>query len=165
MPGTTDLIFAPMVEADLAAVVEIERQSFPKPWTTGLFLQELRLDFSRQTVGRTEPDGPIAGYACWWVVAGEVHILNVAVRPSGRGRGIGASLVSRILADGEAAGATVVGLEVRADNAAALALYSRCGFARVGERRDYYGPGVDAVLMDCQLPARTPKPQMSTDKH
>ena len=162
MPGTIELHFAPMVEADLAAVIEIERRSFPKPWTIGLFLQELRLDFARQTVGRTEPDGPVLCYACWWVVAGEVHILTVAVHPSLRGRGAGASLVGRIIADGEAAGASVIGLEVRADNAAALALYSACGFARVGERRDYYGPGIDAVLMDRRL--RGGKIQ-ATDEH
>lgn len=140
-----------MVESDLTAVLEIERQSFAKPWTTGLFLQELRLEFSHQVVGRRTGEGSIFGYACWWTVAGEVHVLNVAVRPSERGRGYGASLVGRILAEGTAAGATVAGLEVRADNHAALALYAACGFARVGERRDYYGPGRHAVLMDCPL--------------
>ena len=148
-----ELIFEPMRGADLAAVMEIERHSFATPWTTGLFLHEMAVEFSRQVVARRRRGGRIVGYACWWVVAGEVHVLTVAVHPRFRLRGVGRALVRHLLDDGAAAGATVAGLEVRADNRAAIALYAACGFAPVGERRDYYGAGEHAVLMDCSLPA------------
>ncbi len=147
----SDLIFEPMQAADVAAIMEIERQSFASPWSAGLFLHELGVEFSRQVVARRRASGPIVGYACWWEVAGEVHVLTVAVDPRKRRHGIGRALVRHILAAGAGAGATVAGLEVRADNAAALSLYAACGFARVGERRDYYGPGEHAVLMDCSI--------------
>lgn len=151
MPAAAEWVFEPMREADLAAVLEIERLASPSPWTPGLFLHELQLEFSRLVLVR-DRRGTVLGYACWWEVAQEVHVLNVAVHPSHRRRGLGRALVERMVAVGEAAGATIAGLEVRADNGSAIALYEGCGFARVGERRDYYGPGQHAVLMDCRLP-------------
>lgn len=154
-----ELIVEPMRAADLDAVMEIERCSFASPWTSGLFLHEMTVEFSRQVVARHRRGGPIVGYACWWVVAGEVHVLTVAVHPRRRMRGIGRALVRHLLDDGAAAGARVAGLEVRADNRAAIAMYTACGFAAVGERRDYYGAGLHAVLMDCALP-----PAVSNDR-
>ncbi len=144
----------PMVEADLAAVLEIERLASPSPWTQGIFLHELQLAFSRIVLARSGAAQSVLGFACWWEVASEIHILNVAVHPSQQRRGIGKALVRLILDDGMAAGATVAGLEVRAENRAGLALYERCGFARVGQRQDYYGSGQHAILMDCRLPQR-----------
>ena len=147
------LVFEPMSEADLAGILELERLASPSPWPAGLFLHELQLEFSRLMLARESSGGTILGYACWWEVAEEVHILNVTVHPSHRRRGIGKALVSHLVSAGAAAGATVAGLEVRADNGAARALYEVCGFTCVGERRDYYGPGQHAVLMDCRLAA------------
>lgn len=153
---TAQWVFEPMREADLAAVLEIERLASPSPWTPGLFLHELQLEFSRIILAREGDGGAVLGFACWWEVAEEIHILNVAVHPSQRRRGIGRALVRRMLAVGTAAGATLAGLEVRADNGPGIALYEGCGFARVGERRDYYGPGQNALLMDCRLPIERP---------
>lgn len=150
------LIIAPMVETDLDRVLEIERLSFPKPWTTTSFHEEIRLDFASQVVARVRTNGPVLGYGCWWVVAGEVQIMNVAIHPSSRGEGVATGIVGHILAAGAAGGASIVGLEVDAENQAAIALYEGCGFSRVGERRDYYGAGKHAVLMDCRLPGGEP---------
>ncbi len=153
MPATpallyAPLIYAPMVETDLDRVLEIERLSFPKPWTATSFHEELRLDFASQVVARARIEGPVLGLGCWWGVAGEVQIMNVAVHPSSRGERVATGIVRHILAVAVAAGASVVGLEVDAENEAAMALYEGCGFSRVGERRDYYGAGKHAVLMD-----------------
>ena len=94
----------------------------------------------------TAPDTPpIAGLVVAWVVADvEVQILEVAVHPTLRRRGLGARLVRAALDLAPAADAT---LEVRASNDAALRLYESCGFARVGARAGYYADGEDAVLM------------------
>ena len=144
------LAFAPMVAADLPQVMEIERLSFTSdPWTPGLFLHELKLDFSRLHLARTTDAAKrVVGYACWWLVGDEVHILNLAVHPSARGTGAGRALVQRIIDDALAHAAVSVSLEVRPENAAALGLYRAMGFAQIGLRKNYYGHGEDAVIME-----------------
>lgn len=148
------LVFEPMAAADLPQVMEIERLAFPADaWTPGLFLHELKLDFSRVDLLRSgDAARHLLGYACWWTIGDEVHILNLAVRPDGRRRGAGRALVQRILDDAAARGAVSVSLEVRPENAAALALYGGMGFARIGLRRNYYARGEDAVIMERRLP-------------
>ena len=144
------LEFAPMVAADLPQVMEVERLSFASdPWTPGLFLHELKLDFSRLHLARTaDAARRLVGYACWWLVGDEVHILNLAVHPEARGTGAGRALVQRILDDAIGHGATSVSLEVRPENAAALGLYRAMGFDQIGLRKNYYGRGEDAVIME-----------------
>lgn len=144
------LEFAPMVAADLPQVMEIERLSFAAdPWTPGLFLHELKLDFSRLHLARTaDAKHRLVGYACWWLVGDEVHILNLAVHPDARGRGAGRALVQHIVDDAVAHHATSVSLEVRPENANALALYRAMGFTQIGLRKHYYGRGEDAVIME-----------------
>lgn len=140
--------FEPMTAADLDAVVEIERRSFPAPWSPGLFLHELRIPFSRLTLARLDDGaGRVVGYVCRWLIGDEVHILNLAVDPDHRRRGIGRALLAHVLDEAAAAGARVATLEVRRGNEAAASLYRRHGFTETGVRRNYYGEGADAVVM------------------
>jgi ribosomal-protein-alanine N-acetyltransferase len=81
------------------------------------------------------------------VVAGEAEVLTLAVAPAARRQGSAAALLARFLAAAAAAGAVRAVLEVAEDNAAARALYARAGFAEVGRRRSYAGPGVDALVL------------------
>lgn len=137
---------------DLDAVLEIERQSFPEPWTPGLFLHELKVPFSTTIVVHSPDAGDrLLGYVCWWVVGDEVHILNVAVCPERRQGGIGRALIELLIADGRAKGARTITLEVRRENHAAMALYESFGFTERGVRKNYYGRGYDAVIMSCTL--------------
>jgi len=146
------LVFEQMVAADLPQVMEIERLAFPKPWTPGLFLHELKLSFSRLHLARAGHGGRrLLGYACWWLIGDEVHILNLAVHPEARRGGTGRALVQRILDDAGAHDVASVSLEVRTDNAAAAALYRSMGFTAAGVRRNYYGQGEDAIIMTRQL--------------
>jgi len=148
-----DLVFSPMRSADLAEVMEIERLAFASPWTPGLFLHELQLDFSRIELARLGNGGPLAGYVVWWRVADEAHILNIAVDPERRRRGIGAALARRVVDDAAARGAASVSLDVRAGNGPAQGLYASLGFAAVGRRKGYYDDGEDAIIMSLALPA------------
>jgi ribosomal-protein-alanine N-acetyltransferase len=142
----------PMVESDLPEVVEIERLGFDSPWSTGLFLHELKLPFSRVRVARSvNGSGKIVGYACWWVVAEEAHILNVAVHPERRRRGVATALIQLILDDAAAKRARSVSLEVKKGNEAALALYRSMGFSQIGLRMNYYGRGEHAIIMALRL--------------
>lgn len=140
-----------MVAEDLPEIVAIERASFANPWSGPLFLQELTVRFSRILLA-CDGDGRVAGYVCRWIVADEVHVLNVAVDPRIRGRGLGAALLREVIAEARDCSADAVTLEVRRSNDVARRLYERFGFEHVGKRADYYGRGEDALIL--RLPLR-----------
>lgn len=139
-----------MAVDDLPEVVAIERASFPNPWTGPLFLQELQVRFSRILLAR-DRDGAVAGYVCRWIVADEVHVLNVAVHPRHRGRGLGAALMRQVLDEARRREIQAVTLEVRRSNEAGRRLYESFGFEQVGERPNYYGRGEDALILRLAL--------------
>jgi ribosomal-protein-alanine N-acetyltransferase len=92
------------------------------------------------------------GFVLGRVAADEAEILTLAVAPRSRGRGVGTSLMHAAMAHARTAGAAGLLLEVASNNAAALALYGRLGFARVGLRRRYYPDGGDALVLRVDLP-------------
>jgi ribosomal-protein-alanine N-acetyltransferase len=144
---------AEMRAEDLDQVLEIERGSYPTPWSRALFVQELHIPFSRIVVVRPlGGTGAIVGYLCRWLVADEVHILNLAVHPDHRRAGIGAALMREALREARERGAGTVTLEVRHSNTWARRLYAAFGFEDVGVRRNYYGRGEDALIMRLALP-------------
>ena len=136
-----------MCEADLETVLDIESASFSRPWTRRHFLDEIVSSFGMPLVALAA-DGGVAGYLCLKLVLDEAEILDVAVRDSLRGRGIGRILVQSALALCRERKAVQVSLEVRVGNQAAIALYRRLGFLETGRRKGYYEDGEDALLMD-----------------
>lgn len=94
-----------------------------------------------------------AAYAHGVVIAGEAELHEIAVDPALRRAGAGRALLDAFAAAAAARGASVVHLEVAADNEAALALYRSAGFDEVGRRPRYYPSGADAVLMSAPTPA------------
>lgn len=145
------VVLVPMTTDDLEAVIAIERASFERPWSRALFERELQLPISRTIVARqAAPPQPVVGYLCRWLIAGEMQLLNLAVRSDWRQRGVGRALVKDLLAEAQAKGVRSISLEVREGNAAAVELYSGLGFRRSGVRRDYYGPGKDGIVMVLQ---------------
>ena len=153
-----------MGREDLDAVMEIERRSFPQPWSPGLFLHELKVPFSK-TILASNGTGELVGYVCRWIVGDEVHILNLAVRPEQRHGGIGRALVELIVREADECGARMITLEVRRENAAAIGLYRAFGFVETGVRRNYYGRGEDAIIMSRTRfgAAEAPAPQRSAE--
>ena len=143
-----EIVICPMVESDLDGVLAIENGSFPKPWAREHFLDELASPHAFPLTAFSA-DGRVAGYICPTLVLDEGHIMNVAVHPGFRGKGVGRLLVERVMADCREAGAAFVSLEVRVSNAAAISLYRRLGFVETGTRRRYYENGEDALLMEC----------------
>jgi ribosomal-protein-alanine N-acetyltransferase len=96
--------------------------------------------------------GPVAGFACVWVIDQELKINNIAVHPHWRGRGLGARLVDFVLTFAREQGCTEATLEVRPSNGPALRLYGRAGFRIVGRRRGYYSDThEDALVMSRPL--------------
>ncbi len=134
---------------DVRSLGEIEKQSFPSPWSLWCFLAEYAN--SKSTILVAGPPRPepwqVWGYVVFWVVAGEMHLLNLAIHPAHRRRGIARSLLTQALAQGRAHNVSVVWLEVRPSNVAALALYRSFGFQEVGRRARYYNDnGEDALI-------------------
>jgi len=143
-----------MTEHDLLEVVEIEEVSGISAWGWDAYHKELQSpEDVIMLVGKIENGGGnIAGFIVSRVVAGELHINNVAVRPEFHRRGFAAQLLTAVLREGQRHGARLAFLEVRAGNAAAQGLYGRCGFQVTGRRRRYYNqPVEDALLMSLLL--------------
>lgn len=149
--GQSEILIRPMVQGDLEAVVVIEQQVQPRPWTLALFADCLRpsCDCDVALVGER-----IAGFQIVSHVLDESHLLNVAVDPRWQGQGIGTLLLESGIARARAQRRSVIYLEVRMSNDAARRLYHRLGFVEAGYRRGYYqGPdgAEDACLMTLTL--------------
>lgn len=139
---------------DLPAVMIIENQAFTNPWSTEMVKKELSQEWS--TVLVAEDVGPkhsiIRGFAIFWLVADEVHVLNVATDVEHRRRGVGRALMDAVLQLGRDRQCRLATLEVRRSNLAALGLYQSLGFRAVGMRPAYYQDDrEDAVVMILDL--------------
>jgi [ribosomal protein S18]-alanine N-acetyltransferase len=132
---------------DIDAVHEVERLSFPVPWPSYAFRQELETNrLARYLLVRV--DGDVVAYAGIWLMVDEAHITTFAVRPEWRRQGIGARLLLAVLELAADVGADVATLEVRLSNLPARKLYERFGFRPVGLRPRYYSDnGEDALIM------------------
>lgn len=137
--------------ADLSAVLVIENDSYPRPWSELQFRQELQAVYSRVDLMFLQDE--LAGYICYWLAAGEMHILNVAVASALRRQRVGHRLLAHVFEQARAVDTESACLEVRTGNIAAIALYRDFGFKDDGIRRAYYSDGEDALLMSCSLPS------------
>lgn len=136
----------PIREADLDAIVAIERASFSDPWSRESFRSMCAHPHAITRV--IERDGVVVGYTIAWMIGDEAELANLAVAPAARRAGIGRALLDDLLAEVEARGGATIHLEVRAGNAGAQALYASRGFVAQGRRRLYYqSPEEDAVVM------------------
>ena len=137
---------AQMIVEDLDGVLEIEQASFPRPWSRRQFTNELNNPVSNAYVIRSAADGVVVGYTVFWIIQGEGHILNIAVRKEHRQKGLGNVLLSQCLRVMMVNNVFEVYLEVRRSNDAAKGLYRNFGFKEIAERKNYYGDE-DAIVM------------------
>jgi ribosomal-protein-alanine N-acetyltransferase len=157
--GAPSLAFRRMREADLPRVMEIERAAFSHPWSEELVRRELSHEFSTVLLATDGPGGPVQGFAVVWLVHDELHVLNVAVAPEARRRGVARTILAEVESQARAQGARVAMLEVRRGNAPAIALYRALGYGQVGIRPRYYAEdGEDALVMDKPLVDRLDSP-------
>src|SRR5678815_1162487 len=136
---TGEILIGRMSEHDLLEVVEIEEQSGLSRWGWAAYYAELQganreLMLVARLVQSTIESSPIIGYIVARETAGELHINNFAVRSGHRRRGIGASLLDRVLQEARQRKANAAFLEVRSANHAAQALYEKCGFRAIARR-------------------------------
>lgn len=144
--GEAALEFRLMTERDIDRIVSIEERSFSVPWSRRLFWAETQNDNSIYIVGVL--DGVVVAYAGAWLSFGDAEVMNVAVDPDVRGRGIGTALFGRLIEEVKTRGATAITLEVRPSNEAAIRLYEKFGLRSVGRRPHYYTDNdEDALIM------------------
>jgi ribosomal-protein-alanine N-acetyltransferase len=134
---------------DVEALLPVERELFGvAAWPAETFWSELAQKQTRWFAVAESPAGELLGYAGVMLGGSQADVQTLAVLPAAQGRGVGGRLLRALLARAAGSGASAVLLEVRADNAAAIALYGRHGFERLAVRRRYYQPdGVDALVM------------------
>ncbi len=132
---------------DVPEILNVERLSFPDPWTEGMLLSSIcnGVDFTLLFDGEA-----LVGYSILdRRVSGEAELHNIAVTPEYRGKGLSSLLMDKIVAD--AGALSVIFLEVRAGNSAAIGLYKKYGFTEIGVRKGYYkNPTEDAIIMQRQ---------------
>ena len=130
----------------LPNVLFIESESYPEPWTHGMFRQELANPNSYIYLAMQEDR--LIGYAGFWLVLDEAHITRITVAPKCRGMGYGRAITEYMLERAFVLGAVLARLEVREANVSARALYDRLGFVVEGQRIGYYQrTNENAVLM------------------
>ena len=141
-----------LVPADIDALMEIERLSFKSPWSRQVFEEEIARSWAYVDVLRSTATGVLVGFCNYWLVADEVHVLNVASHPQERRQGHASRLMAHVIEYARRAACRLVTLEVRRSNEAALRLYQRFAFKSVGVRPNYYvDDNEDAVVMVLEL--------------
>jgi ribosomal-protein-alanine N-acetyltransferase len=130
--------------SDLPAVISIERRSFPAPWSLAMFVLELSKP-SGICLAASD-DEELLGYLVCSRYDRVWHLMNVAVSPERRRRGVASRLIERLIEEG--GGELPFTLEVRVSNREAIAMYERLGFRSAGVRPRYYQDnGEDALIM------------------
>jgi len=140
-PGVS---FRPMTLSDVPVVLDLERATYPHPWSESIFFDELGMDDRVYLVA--EHEGRLVGFAGLMLVEGDAHVTTLAVEQQNRRGGLGTRLMVELIEAGLARGARNLTLEVRSSNAGAQRLYTRFGMVAVGVRKHYYRDD-DAVIM------------------
>ena len=142
-----EVTIVPMRQEHTAQIAALEAACFSDPWPESILQQELENPLSLWLCAM---DGDtVAGYIGSQTVLGEADMMNVAVSPAYRRQGLGRALVLALCeALKTQMQATVLTLEVRDSNAAAIALYEDLGFTQIGLRKNYYQhPKEDARIL------------------
>ena len=130
----------------MAQVAELEKICFADPWSEKSIASELDHTWSLWLVALD--DNNVVGYIGSQTAVDETDVMNVAVHPDYRRRGIAERLIGMLVAELKDRGSRALMLEVRSSNAPAIALYEKLGFSQVGCRKNYYrNPKEDALIL------------------
>ncbi len=134
--------------SDLASIAKLEKQCFSEPWSFKALEDFISYPTNNILVCEGE-NGIVLGYITFSLILDELQIANVAVDTSQRRQGIGQALVSELIKYGDKKDCLIITLEVRKSNIPAIMLYEKCGFSKVGLRKNYYkSPVEDGILMN-----------------
>lgn len=138
----------PATEGDIGAIARIERSCFADPWSEESFRRILGGPSAIFHVVGYPPEFDVAGYVIAFTIGQDAELLNIAVHPEHRGKGLAGQMLDALLIELRARGVRTAFLEVRESNNAARGLYDSRGFTPIGRRRNYYRrPVEDALVM------------------
>lgn len=144
------MIIRKMIPSDVAAIAELEKVCFSDPWSADSIAYELVNPLSYWLVA--ELDGVVAGYVGSQSVLDAADMMNIAVAPNYRKRGIGQALVNALTDYLSKNNVIALLLEVRVSNGPAISMYEKLGFQQVGKRPNYYrNPREDALILRKEL--------------
>jgi [ribosomal protein S18]-alanine N-acetyltransferase len=138
---------------DIPVLVSLDKELFPySPWSSGQYREEISAP-TRRFIVAVDEGLSVIGYAGVFAPGGaEADILTVGVIAQHRGQGIARQLMAGITKWAIAQGSIAMMLEVKTDNAAAIGLYESLGYSKLNIRKDYFGSGLDALVMRKELP-------------
>jgi ribosomal-protein-alanine N-acetyltransferase len=137
---------------DLPVFVSLDKELFPySPWSASQYKEEFSSP-TRHFIVAVDQAQSIVGYAGVFAPgAAEADILTVGVVPEHRGKGIAKALMALITEWAKAQGTTAMMLEVKVDNSEAIGLYESLGYSKLNIRKDYFGTGLDALVMRLEI--------------
>ena len=137
---------------DLTVFVSLDKELFPySPWSASQYKEEFSSP-TRHFVVAVDEAQNIIGYAGVFAPGGaEADVLTVGVIPSQRGKGIARQLMALITDWAKQQGSIAMMLEVKVDNTEAIGLYESLGYVKLNTRKDYFGAGLDALVMRLEL--------------
>ena len=137
---------------DLAVFASLDKELFPySPWSASQYKEEFSSP-TRHFVVAVDEAQNIIGYAGVFAPGGaEADVLTVGVIPSQRGKGIARQLMALITDWAKQQGSIAMMLEVKVDNTEAIGLYESLGYSTLNTRKDYFGAGLDALVMRLEL--------------
>jgi ribosomal-protein-alanine N-acetyltransferase len=138
---------------DIPVLVSLDKELFPySPWSAGQYREEISAP-TRRFIVAVDEGLSVIGYAGVFAPGGaEADILTVGVIAQHRGQGIARELMAGITKWAIDQGSIAMMLEVKTDNAAAIGLYESLGYSKLNIRKDYFGSGLDALVMRKELP-------------
>jgi ribosomal-protein-alanine N-acetyltransferase len=138
---------------DLPVFVSLDKELFPySPWSASQYKEEFSSPTRHFVVAIDEAQN-IIGYAGVFAPGGaEADVLTVGVIPAQRGKGIARQLMALITDWARQEGSIAMMLEVKVDNIEAIGLYESLGYSKLNIRKDYFGAGLDALVMRLDLP-------------
>jgi ribosomal-protein-alanine N-acetyltransferase len=144
------MVVEPMRRRHVSRVLEIERVSYPKPWTMTVFHDELdQVGTGHRHYLVARSGRSLLGYGGLMFVADEAHVTNIAVHPDQRRSGVATRLLGDLADVAIGRGCQAWTLEVRASSHGAQELYRAFGFVPAGVRARYYEHNEDAIVMWC----------------
>ena len=137
---------------DLPVFVSLDKELFPySPWSASQYKEEFSAP-TRHFVVALDGEQIIIGYAGVFAPGGaEADVLTVGVVPNQRGKGVARQLMALITDWAKQQGSTAMMLEVKVDNTEAIGLYESLGYSKLNVRKDYFGAGLDALVMRLEL--------------
>lgn len=140
------MTYVQMNTSHVPQIAELERLCFHDPWSENSIASEVKNALSLWFVA-IEND-VVVGYVGSQTVLGETDMMNIAVHPDYRKKGIGTGLILTLIHELKQRGSHSLMLEVRVSNEPAISVYKKLGFAEVGRRKNYYrNPKEDALIL------------------